>query len=87
MDFPVIKNLPARFFPGGPMQGARGSIAGQGTRSHLPQLKIPWAATKTQQSQINEYFKNIIAKYTSFIYKQLFLGQKHSSLIITKLIT
>ena len=30
-----------------------GSIPGQGTRSHMPQLKIPSAATKTWSSQIN----------------------------------
>ena len=29
-------------------------ISGQGTRSHMPQLKIPRAATKTQCSQINK---------------------------------
>ena len=46
-----------------PMQGAWGSISGQGTRSHMLQLKIllpQWrskilcAATKTQRSQINK---------------------------------
>jgi len=31
--------------------GGLGSIPGQGTRSHMPQLKIPHAATKTQCSQ------------------------------------
>ena len=36
-----------------PMQGAQGSIPGQGTRSHLLQLKIPQAAMKTQCNQIN----------------------------------
>ena len=42
----------------------QGSIPGQGTRSHRPQLrvlmaqlKIPHAATKTQGSQINEWVK------------------------------
>ena len=30
-----------------------GSIPGQGTRSHMPQLKIPSAAAKTWSSQIN----------------------------------
>ena len=34
-----------------------GSIPGQGTRSHMPQLKILHAATKTQCSQINKYVK------------------------------
>ena len=29
-------------------------ISGQGTRSHMPQLKIPCAATETQCSQINK---------------------------------
>ena len=41
-----------------PNAGAQGSIPGQGTRSHMPQLKIPCAATKTWHSQINKYFKN-----------------------------
>ena len=31
-----------------------GSIPGQGTRSHMPQLKIPHATTKTLYSQINK---------------------------------
>ena len=47
--------------------GGLGSISGQGTRSHMPQLrvnmlqvKIPHAAAKTQCSQINKYtLKNI----------------------------
>ena len=33
-----------------------GSIPGQGTGFHMPQLKITCAATKTQHSQINKYF-------------------------------
>ena len=33
-----------------------GSIPGQGTRCHMPQLKITHAATETQHSQINKYF-------------------------------
>ena len=43
-----------------PNTGGPGSIPGQGTRSHMPQLgvlmpqlKIPHAATKTKLSQIN----------------------------------
>ena len=43
-----------------PNSGGLGSIPGQGTRSHMPQLrvrmpqlKIPHAATKTRCSQIN----------------------------------
>ena len=35
------------------MQGGLGSIPGQGTRSHMLQLKILHAATKTQREQIN----------------------------------
>ena len=31
-----------------PSAGGPGSILGQGTRSHMPQLKIPHATTKTQ---------------------------------------
>ena len=37
-----------------------GSIPGQGTRFHIPQLKILHATTKTQHSQINKnkHFKS-----------------------------
>ena len=35
--------------------GGLGSIAHQGTRSHMPQLKIPHAVTKAWHSQINKY--------------------------------
>ena len=38
-----------------PNAGGLGSIPGQGTRSHMLQLKVPHAATKTQHSQINKY--------------------------------
>ena len=48
-------------FPGGPVVKTQllpnaagwGLFPGQGTRSHMPQLKIPRAATETQGSQIN----------------------------------
>ena len=33
-----------------------GLILGQGTRSHMPQLKILHATTKIRHSQINKYF-------------------------------
>ena len=33
--------------------GGPGLIPGQGTRSHMLQLKIPSVTTKTQHSQIN----------------------------------
>ena len=58
-------------FPGGPVAKTRcsqckepGSIPGQGTRSHMLQLKILNAATKPKYNQINKYiclnvFKNI----------------------------
>ena len=35
-----------------PNAGGPGSIPGQGTRSHMPQLKILLATTKTQLSQV-----------------------------------
>ena len=45
-------------FPGNPLlrlrasnAGVLGSIPGQGTRSHIPQLKILHASTKTQCSK------------------------------------
>ena len=37
-----------------PNAGGQGLIPGQGTRSHVLQLKIPHAASKTRQSQINK---------------------------------
>ena len=37
-----------------PNAGGLGSIPGQGTRSHVPQLKTLHATTKTQHSQINK---------------------------------
>ena len=47
-----------------PNAGDQGSIPGQGTRSHMlqlrarmPQLKIPQAATETRHSQINKCLK------------------------------
>ena len=36
--------------------GGLGSIPGQGTGSHMPQLKIPCTTTKTWGSKINKYF-------------------------------
>ena len=48
--------------PGGPVAKilcsqcrGPGSIPGQGTRSHVPQLKILHATTKTWHSQINKF--------------------------------
>ena len=38
-----------------PQAGGLGSIRGQRSRSHMPQLKILHAATKTWCSQINKY--------------------------------
>ena len=40
-----------------PRSGSPGLIPGQGTRSHMSQLKILHATIKTQWSQINKYFK------------------------------
>ena len=37
-----------------PNAGGLNSIPGQGTRLHMPQLKIPRAETKTQHSKINK---------------------------------
>ena len=38
-----------------PQAGGLGSICGQRSRSHMPQLKILHAATKTWCSKINKY--------------------------------
>ena len=49
-----------------PNAGGLGSVPGQGNRStkmqlrvHKPQLKILYATTKTQSSQINKYLLNV----------------------------
>ena len=64
-----------RDFPGDPVAktlccnaGSPGSISGQGTRLHMPQIKknlhvtvchmLLYATTKTQHSQINKYLKS-----------------------------
>lgn len=50
-------------FPGGPAAqtppntGAQGHPPGQGTSSHMPQLKTPSAATKTLCNHINKFLK------------------------------
>ena len=58
-----------RDFPGSPVaqtlcsqcwKGGDGLILGWGAKSHMPHLGIPHAATKTQHSQINKYFKKKI---------------------------
>ena len=58
------KDLLAWDFPGGPVVKTlsspcrgQGSVPGEGTRSHMPQLKISCATTKTKHSQINTFFK------------------------------
>ena len=48
---------------GAPHAGGPGVIPGQGTRSHIPQLKIPRAATKAWCSQIKR--KKCIPKTSS----------------------
>ena len=40
-----------------PSAGGPSSIPGQGTRSHMPQIKIPHAVAKTRCSQINKCLK------------------------------
>ena len=42
-DFPVVQWLGLHT----PNAGGAGSVPGQGTRSHMPQPKIPYAATRT----------------------------------------
>lgn len=48
-------------FPRGPVAKTHasntegpGSICGQGTRPHMPQLKVPHAATETHSGQTNK---------------------------------
>ena len=45
--------------------GGSGSIPGQGTRSHMPQLKMLSATIKTQHSQ---KMTSIKKKYRDFLY-------------------
>ena len=45
-----------RLYP--PYAGGLGAIPGQGNRSHMLQLKIPYAVTKTWNSQINNQNRN-----------------------------
>ena len=47
---------PVAEIPSSQFKGPR-SIPGQGTRSYMPQLNIPHAATETRGSQINKYLK------------------------------
>ena len=49
--------------------GGPGSSPGQGIRSHMLQLKILHAASKTWLSQINKYFLNKIKKEVDIITK------------------
>ena len=57
-----FKNRKNWDFPGDPVAKIPCySIPGQGTRSHLTQLKIPHAITKTQHRQINR-FKRTVGK-------------------------
>ena len=44
------------------------SITVQGTRFHMPQLKIPYATMKTQCCQINQYFKKTHTHTTTVLY-------------------
>ena len=50
------------------MQGAQGSIPIQGTRSHMLQLKILNAATKTWLSQINYFLKKDMQNPTLLLF-------------------
>ena len=63
-NFPLLRNGPFWGFPWlysgwlrTPSSGGPGLIPGQGTRSHMLQLKIPHAATKTWCSQIKKWRK------------------------------
>ncbi|CAN0516685.1 unnamed protein product [Rangifer tarandus platyrhynchus] len=50
------------------MQGAQGSIPTLGTRSHMLQLKILNAATKTWLSQINYFLKKEMQNPTLLLF-------------------
>ena len=59
-------NKAPRDFPGGPVAKTTlcsqcrdmGSTPGQGTRFHMPQLKLPHTTTKMGHSQINKLKNN-----------------------------
>ena len=60
-SIPQKKKKQDRDFPGGPVAktfhpnvGGLGLIPDQGTRSTIPQIKIPCPTTKTWHSQINK---------------------------------
>ena len=45
-----------------PSAGGQDSIPGQGTRSHMPHLKILYASTETKHSQIKNNENKIFCK-------------------------
>ena len=56
----AVEKVDSWYYPGGPVAkipypsaGGSGLIPDWGTRSHIPQLKIPHIVTKTQHCQIN----------------------------------
>ena len=51
-DFP---GSPVAKTPPTPSAEGPGWIPGQGTRSHIPQLKVPRATTKTRSTQRSKY--------------------------------
>ena len=52
-----------------PNAGGLGPITGQGARSHMPQLKIPSAATKIQHSRKKKKKEQCYIKKKSFLRK------------------
>ena len=55
--FICIRTVSYKDFPGGPLADSALTRqgAGQGTRSHMPQLKIPYFTTETWHNQRNKY--------------------------------
>ena len=51
-----------------PNTGDLGSIPCRGTRSHMPQLKIPHASAKTRHSQINNKIINFFLKTSLIVF-------------------
>ena len=58
-----------------------GSIPGQGTRSHILQLKIPRALTKTQHVQMSKLinFKNSVCDMVVYCHYFCILSDFHNS--------
>ena len=56
--------------------GVLGLIPGQETRAHMQQVKIPYAASKIQCSQINKQINKKLLQKSVFPFKKILLAQR-----------